>query len=557
MVSKIQLVVVFIILHFTIRASFAQNHQRLDSLNYLYETAANDSLKVWHLVSISREYANNNIPLSLEYAQKAVEWAKKTDNKNVIAYSIYNLAVSYFIQGLLEYSIKCFYEYLEIQKEAGDEKGMAYAWANLGGVLLQLEQFKEAEENLGKSLEIFEKLAARQNADKVVAELVSIYNNLGIALKSLNQPDKAIDYYLRGISLAKHIPGQEANLANLYNNLGELYLNKGNTPGAFENLEKALQIRLKIDDKFGLINSYRMMATYFDRQNDKKRALDLLYKGYYLAKKIGSLSQQATFMDRLFKHYYEEKMADSALKFKILFTDTEEVLNAEVSKKEIAMLELTSQMKENEKIRLLEQKRKEGRYLIIGLVLMLLMSMLAFLYFLSQSRLRSLRLEKENIALVSKNLELEKSNLVQELEVKNKELTTNVMYQIQKNELIREIGQKLNNLSYSISKSDQKFIIDIIKDLEKTQDSNIWSEFELRFQQVHNDFYNRLNELNPDLSPNDRRLCAFLRLNMTTKEICSITGQSIRSIEVARTRLRKKLDLTNSETGLIEYLSKL
>jgi DNA-binding CsgD family transcriptional regulator len=194
---------------------------------------------------------------------------------------------------------------------------------------------------------------------------------------------------------------------------------------------------------------------------------------------------------------------------------------------------------------------------MIGLTLILLLSILGLLYFLSHSRVRRLRLEKENINLASKNLELEKSNLMQELEIKNKELATNVMYQIQKNELIHEIGQKLQKLSYSISKSDQQLIIGIIKDLEKTQDSSIWNEFEVRFQQVHNDFYNKLNVINPELSLNDRRLCAFLRLNMTTKEICSITGQSIRSIEVARTRLRRKLDLTNSETGLIEFLSKL
>jgi DNA-binding CsgD family transcriptional regulator len=61
----------------------------------------------------------------------------------------------------------------------------------------------------------------------------------------------------------------------------------------------------------------------------------------------------------------------------------------------------------------------------------------------------------------------------------------------------------------------------------------------------------------PDLSPNERRLCAFLRLNMSSKEISTITGQSIHSIQVARTRLRKKLQLTHSEQGLIEFLAAL
>lgn len=81
----------------------------------------------------------------------------------------------------------------------------------------------------------------------------------------------------------------------------------------------------------------------------------------------------------------------------------------------------------------------------------------------------------------------------------------------------------------------------------------MWDEFELRFQGVHNEFYQKLQSINPELSTNERRLCAFLKLNMTTKEIASITHQSPRSIEVARTRLRKKLNLTNSDISLTDF----
>jgi hypothetical protein len=103
-------------------------------------------------------------------------------------------------------------------------------------------------------------------------------------------------------------------------------------------------------------------------------------------------------------------------------------------------------------------------------------------------------------------------------------------------------------------KQDDSWILEIIRDLEKTQEKSVWNEFEVRFQQVHNDFYKKLNDINPELSTNERRLCAFLKLNMTTKEISTITGQIPRSIDVARTRLRKKLNLTNSEVSLIEFL---
>jgi DNA-binding CsgD family transcriptional regulator len=73
---------------------------------------------------------------------------------------------------------------------------------------------------------------------------------------------------------------------------------------------------------------------------------------------------------------------------------------------------------------------------------------------------------------------------------------------------------------------------------------------------VHNDFYDKLNEKFPNLSANEKRLCAFLRLNMSTKEISAITYQSINSITVARSRLRKKLEL-DSDENLISFLESI
>jgi len=546
---------IFIFLSFFNPHLKAQDQKRIDSLNYLIETAENDSIRIYRLVVISQEYSSNNIPLSLEYAHKALEFSEKTGKKNLQSYALFNLGVSYFSQGLYEISTRYFFRYLEIIKETGNTKGMAYGLTNLGSIRVQLEEYQLAQENFEKALEIFNEMA-KENT-KPYSELITIYNNLGIVSKELKQPNKAIEYYLRGISLARKTQGEYYNLANLLNNLGSLYVNQGKTREALNYLTEALKIRIENDDKTGQVNSYREMATFYNKLNDKEKERNYLYLGLNLAYEIGSLSLHAEIAGMLFEFYNKNHVADSALKYKIISTEVQEKLNKEAARKELAHLELASQLEEKAKIREFEQKRKEFNYLMIGLTLILLLSILGLLYFLSQSRVRRLRLEKENINLASKNLELEKSNLLQELEIKNKELATNVMYQIQKNELIHEIGQKLQKLSFSISKSDQQLIIGIIKDLEKTQDTTIWNEFEIRFHQVHNEFYNQLNTINPELSVNDRRLCAFLRLNMTTKEICSITGQSIRSIEVARTRLRKKLNLTNSETGLIEFLSKL
>jgi len=171
--------------------------------------------------------------------------------------------------------------------------------------------------------------------------------------------------------------------------------------------------------------------------------------------------------------------------------------------------------------------------------------------------LKRLRLEKEVSDFATKNLSLEKDALEKELEVKRKEMTTQVMYQIKKNELVDTIAQKLLKHSPNFRKEDQGIIREILRDLEKAQKDDVWDEFELLFQGVHNEFYEKLQTICPDLTTNERRLCAFLKMHMSTKEIASITGQSLRSIEVARTRLRRKLKLTNSDTGLSEFLSSI
>ena len=81
----------------------------------------------------------------------------------------------------------------------------------------------------------------------------------------------------------------------------------------------------------------------------------------------------------------------------------------------------------------------------------------------------------------------------------------------------------------------------ILNDLEHMSEEDSWKEFELRFQEVHEAFYNHLNQLHPDLTPNELRLCAFLKLNLSIKEVSSITFQSVESIKTARYRLRKKM----------------
>ncbi len=128
------------------------------------------------------------------------------------------------------------------------------------------------------------------------------------------------------------------------------------------------------------------------------------------------------------------------------------------------------------------------------------------------------------------------------------------MYLLRKNEFILSIIEKLKKARIDATKENKKVIAELISELQSNADTVSWEEFEVRFQEVHTDFYTNLHNKHPDLTNNEIRLCAFFRLNMTSKEIAAITYQSLNSIKVGRYRLRKKLNL-NQEDSLNSFLS--
>lgn len=140
-------------------------------------------------------------------------------------------------------------------------------------------------------------------------------------------------------------------------------------------------------------------------------------------------------------------------------------------------------------------------------------------------------------------------NLRKDIENKNRELGLSTMSLIKKNELLNQIKNELKNSSNT--NKDLKSVIKIIdKSLNNTND---WNAFEEAFNNADKDFLKKIKTLHPSLTSNDLRLCAYLRLNLSSKEIAPLLNISPRSVEVKRYRLRKKMDLSH-ESSLANYI---
>jgi AraC family chitin signaling transcriptional activator len=165
--------------------------------------------------------------------------------------------------------------------------------------------------------------------------------------------------------------------------------------------------------------------------------------------------------------------------------------------------------------------------------------------------------EENNMLLEIQELENEQQlmrikneQLSQDVDVINRELAASTMSLNSKNELLAFIKDDLKKTSESDNRSIKSLISTINRNISK---DDSWNIFQEAFNNADKDFLKKIKQAHPLLTPNDLRLCAYLRLNLSSKEIAPLLNISVRSVEIKRYRLRKKMDL-HHEQGLVEYI---
>ena len=168
--------------------------------------------------------------------------------------------------------------------------------------------------------------------------------------------------------------------------------------------------------------------------------------------------------------------------------------------------------------------------------------------------LHGLEINKTSNELVS----LRNEKLQGEIDFKNSELATSAMHLVQKGELLTRIKAELNQMMKALDNdkavSELKKMIKVVSEDERIDKD--WEHFTQHFDKVHSDFVAKLKEKHASISSNELKLCAYLRMNLSTKEIAQLMNISIRGVEISRYRLRKKLGIS-SEVSLFEYLIKI
>jgi ligand-binding sensor domain-containing protein len=167
-------------------------------------------------------------------------------------------------------------------------------------------------------------------------------------------------------------------------------------------------------------------------------------------------------------------------------------------------------------------------------------------------------LKQEAIANEQQIVKIRNEQLQADLAGKSRELANSAMNIVYKNELLQKISDEIAHLKDSNGK---KLPDDQLRKIQKVinegmTDERDWNLFESSFNEAHESFFIKLKSHHPDLVPNDLKLCAYLRMNMNSKEMASLLNISLRGVEIRRYRLRKKLELEHDK-NLVEFLMEL
>ena len=167
---------------------------------------------------------------------------------------------------------------------------------------------------------------------------------------------------------------------------------------------------------------------------------------------------------------------------------------------------------------------------------------------------REIQLKEKSHLTEQELIRMKNEKLQAEVVYKSKELANSTMNIIHKSQVLTDMKTRLMDLIEKGSVLDKEELNKLIRKIDRElDDKQSWNVFETHFDRVHENFFLRLREKHPSLTPKDLRMCAFLRMNLSSKEIAPLQNISIRSVEISRYRLRKKLDLRHDK-NLTDYI---
>jgi len=465
---------------------------------------------------LGRMYYNNNFELdkALSYYNKMMDIAIEVNDKKLIAASYDNLGSLFLSLHDKDKAYNYYHQLLLISEEINDQAGIGKALNNIGEIERHRGNYNKAFDYYKQSLAIHREL---HDIRKIAINM----ENIGITYYTMNKPNDALDYYQQSLQYYQKANDQE-NMASVMVLMGQNAMKLGQFDKAIEYYTMAKKIAAKHDYHRYYMRSLEGLSSAYEKRNSPKKAL-VYFKHFEVYK------------DSIFR--MNEKNNIAAIKAQLL-TELDDT-QYKVQQYEIGMLT------KDKKIYTLKMN-----ILIAVLVIIFLSGVLL--------TVRYKILVKKQRQLREKDTELHKTQqelLKSELSSKDNDLMSFALHIVQKNKLLKELGHDLRELSKQGDPETNKRLREMsqnIKQMLKIQEDI--DLFDQKVSQTYDGFFHKIKEHFPTLTKNEERLCAMLKLKLSSKEIASINNTSVKAVEMSRYRLRKKCSI-DYNTNLVDYIS--
>ena len=505
----------------------------IDSLKAITASTENDTVLANTYNKLSYEYQFINQDSSIALANKALYHAKTANSNNEMVAAYKNLGRIHAGMNQVDIAIEYFRSALRLDSLSGNRISMGKTLTGLGNLYGYLGNNTMSETLYKQAVEIYREQSYSRG-------LSTPYINLGMVYLSRKEYDSAIYYFNQYISLFDD-PGPD-QLAQYHLNMGDLYVDEGKDLGkAMENLKLAANYATDSDNLLTYWWAILYQGQTYYQMNEFEKALKILDEGIDIIEEYGIGDYQNSY--ELYSKVYEAngdyKNALHYNNLLISITDSLYSEDAQLRAAEFQALYKTVQ-KENE-IAILQKENEIQRLLNINQTIIIVVISVVILLLVIYFLIRAKRFREE------------KNKLNEEINQKDKELAGFALYLANKNDSIQKLSADLEKQKSGIDTENQGLIETVVNDLNQKIMAGSWEEFENRFSIIHPGFFKSLKSKHDNLNQNDLKMCSLLRLNLSSKEIASIINITPPSVDVSRSRLRKKLNISPDE-NLVEYL---
>ena len=385
-----------------------------------------------------------------------------------------------------------------------------------------------------------------------------IYNSLGIAYEKLNLPDSSAFFHRKALE-ERLVTYNTTYLPVSYAAVAKIEIAAGNKELSWLFLNRALAIADSTENRQALVNVYLGLSDWCLKfSNNKSEVEKNIVKANEVAMPLTDRSFYLRTLDALIAYKKLNGDFQSALQLHEKSSIVRDSLYSWEKQKIQKNLEVQFDVSEKERLLKLAKRENEvarlTNYLLWAVIGFVLIIAIGIIFFLRRNNERNKLLLKTKDALVmaiEEQKHLREQQMQNELEFKESQLTAMTAQMLQKNELMHELKSKLDeDKNISVDSPLSKII-----NRGQNQDKD-WSDFNTHFESINKNFYTRLKQSYPDISPNDLKICALIKLNLSIKEMAAILNISPDSVKTARYRLRKKMQL-NTEDNLTDFILNL